>query len=101
MWPSRCSLRGQRNQGRGEEGPELPHVFSPPSLPLPFLDVFCESLFFQIKMASPVKRSRMVALNAERVLESLEQKGDGNDGMSSGKESDLYRQLQHTSDSPA
>ena len=47
-------------------------------------------------MASAVKRSRMVALSVERVLESLEQKGDGNDGMSSGEESDLYRQLQHT-----
>ena len=44
-------------------------------------------------MASAVKRSRMVALSAERVLESLEQKGDGNDSMSSGEESDLYRQV--------
>ena len=49
-------------------------------------------------MASGVKRSRTVALSAERVLESSEQKGDGNDGKSSGEESDLYRQLQHTSD---
>ena len=49
-------------------------------------------------MASAVKRSRTVALTAERALESLEQKGDGNDGMSSGEESDLYRQLQDTSD---
>ena len=50
-----------------------------PSLPLPFPDVFCESLFFfRIKTASAV----------ERVLESLEQKGDGNDGMSSGEESE-------------
>ena len=32
------------------------------------------------------------------VLESLEQKGYGNDGMLSGEESDLYRQLQHTND---
>ena len=47
-------------------------------------------------MASPVKRSRTVALSAERVLQSLEQKGDGNDGMSSGEESDLY--LQETGD---
>ena len=47
-------------------------------------------------MASAVKRSRTVALSAERVLESLEQKGDGNDGMSSGEESNLYRQLQET-----
>ena len=47
-------------------------------------------------MASAVKRSRTVALRAERVLESLEQKGDGNDGMSSAEESDLYRQLQET-----
>ena len=45
-------------------------------------------------MASAVKHSRTVTL----VLESLEQKHDGNDGMSSGKESYLYRQLQHTSD---
>ena len=80
MWPSRRGLCGQRNRGRGGEGP----------------DVFCESLFFQIKMASAVKRSRMVALSAERVLESLEQKSDGNAGISSGEESDLYRQLQHT-----
>ena len=61
-----------------------------PLLPLPFPDVFCESLFFRNKMASPVKRSRTVALSAERVLQSLEQKGDGNDSMSSGEESDLY-----------
>ena len=40
----------------------------------------------------------MVALSVERVLESLEQKGDGNDGMSSGEESDIYRQLQETGD---
>ena len=45
-----------------------------------------------------MKRSQTVALGAERVLESLEQKGGGNDGMSSGEESDLYRQLQHTND---
>ena len=49
-------------------------------------------------MASAVKRSRTVPLSAERVLESLEQKGDGNDGMSSGEESDLYRQPQPTND---
>ena len=49
-------------------------------------------------MASRVKRSRMVALSAERVLQSLEKKGDGYDGMSSGEESDLYRQLQETGD---
>ena len=62
-----------------------------PSLPLPIPDVFCESLFFQIKMASAVKRSRTVALSAERVLQSLEQKGDGNNGMSSDEEtSDIY-----------
>ena len=48
-------------------------------------------------MASAVKRSRIVPLSAERVLESLEQKDDGNDGISGGEESDLYRQLQHTS----
>ena len=47
-------------------------------------------------MASAVKRSRTVALSIERVLESLEQKGDGYDGMSSSEESDLYRQLQDT-----
>ena len=91
MWPSRRSLRGQRNRGRGGEGPKLLNVFLLPSLPLPFPDVFCESLFFQIKMASAVKRSRTVALSAQRVLESLEQKGDGNDGMSSGEESENLR----------
>ena len=48
-------------------------------------------------MALTVKRSRMVSLSAARVLESLEQKGDGNDGKSSGVESDLYCQLQHIS----
>ena len=45
-------------------------------------------------MASAVKRSQTAALSAERVLKFLEQKGDANDGMSSGEESDLYRQLQ-------
>ena len=49
-------------------------------------------------MASALKRSRTVALSVERVLESLEQKGDGNDGMSSGEESDIYGQLQETGD---
>ena len=49
-------------------------------------------------MASALKRSRTVSLSVERVLESLEQKGDGNDGMSSGEESDIYRQLQETGD---
>ena len=91
MWPSRRSLRGQRNRGRGGEGPKFPNSFLLPSLPLPFPDVFCESMFFRIKMGSAVKRSRTVALSAERVLQSLERKGDGNDGMSSGEESDLYR----------
>ena len=98
MWPSRRSLRGQRNLGMGGEGPKLPNFFLLPSLPLPFPDVFCESLFFRNKMASPVKRSRTVALSAERVLQPLEQKGDGNDGMSSGEESDLCRHLQETGD---
>ena len=96
MWPSRRSLRGQRDRGRGGEGPKLPNFFLLPSLPLPFPDVFCESLFFRIKMASAVKCSRTFARSAERVLQSLEQKGDGNDGMSIGEESDLYRQLQET-----
>ena len=91
MWPSRRSLRGQRNRGRGGEGPKLPNFFLLPSLPLPFPDVFSESLFFRIKMASAVKRLRTVALSAERVLELLEQKGDGNDGMSSGEESENVR----------
>ena len=98
MWPSRRSLRGQRNRGRGGEGPKLPNFFLLPSLPLSFPDVFCESLFFRIKMASALKRSRTVALSVERVLQSLEQKGDGNAGMSSGEESDIYRQLQETGD---
>ena len=92
MWPSRRSVRGRRIRGRGGEGPKLPNFFLPPSLPLPFPDVFCESLFFRNKMASPVKCSQTVALSAEGVLQSLEQKGYGNDGMSSGE--DLYRHLQ-------
>ena len=49
-------------------------------------------------MASTVKRSRTVALSTERILHSLEQKGDGNDGMSSGEDSDLYCHLQETGD---
>ena len=98
MWPSLRSLRGQRDRGRGGEGPKLPNFFLLPSLPLPFPDVFCESLFFRNEMASPLKRPRTVALSAERVLQSLEQKGDGNHGMSSGEESDLYRHLQETGD---
>ena len=98
MWPSRRSLHGQRNRGRGGEGPKLPIFFFLPSHPLPFPDVFYESLFFRIKMVSALKRLRTVALSVERVLESLEQKGDGNDGMSSGEESDLYHQLQETGD---
>ena len=96
MWPSRRSLLVKSNRGREAEGPKLPPLL--PSLPLPFPNVFCESLFFRIKMASAVKRSRKVALSAERVLQSLEYKGDSNDGMSSGEESDLYRQLQETGD---
>ena len=98
MWLSLRSLRGQRNRGRGGEGPKLTHFFLLPSLPLPFPGVFCESLFFRIKMALAVRRSRTVALSVERVLQSLEQKGDSNDGMSSGEESDLYCQLQETGD---
>ena len=98
MWPSRRSLCGQRNRRRGGEGPKLPNFFLLPSFPLPFPHLFCESLFFRINMALAVKRSRTVALSTERVLQSLEQKGDGNDGMSSGEESDLYRQLQETGD---
>ena len=43
-------------------------------------------------MASPVKRSRTVALSAERVLQLLEKK------VASGEESDLYRHLQETGD---
>ena len=42
-------------------------------------------------MASAVKRSWTVALSAERVLESLEQKGDGNDGISSGENGEHVR----------
>ena len=95
MRPSRRSLPGRRNRGRGGEGPKFPHFFSFSSPPLPFPDVFCESLSFRIKIASAVKRSRTVFFSPERVLESLEQKGDGNDGMSSGEESDLYCELQH------
>ena len=98
MWLSRRSLHGQHNRGRGGEGPKLPNFFFLPSLPLPFPDVFCESLFFRNKIASPVKHSRTVPLSAERVLQSLEKIGDGNDGMSSGEESDIYRHLQETGD---
>ena len=36
-----------------------------------------------------MKRSRTIALRAESVLESSEQKDDGSDGMSSGEESEL------------
>ena len=46
-------------------------------------------------MSSAVKRSRTVAFSAERVLQLLQQKDDS---MSRGEESDLYRQLQYTSD---
>ena len=81
MWPSRHSLRGQRNWRRGGEGPKPPNFFLLPSLPLPFPDEFCKSPFFRIKMASAV----------ESVLESLEQKSDGNDAMSSGEESENVR----------
>ena len=98
MWPSRRSLRGQLNRRRGGEGLKLPNFFLLPSLPLPFPDVFCDSPFFRKKMGSPVKRSRTVALSADRVLQSLEKKSDGNDGKSSGEESDLYRHLQETGD---
>ena len=98
MWPSQRNVHCQCNWGRGGEGPELPNVFVLPLLPLPFPNVFWESLFFRIKVASAMKPSRTVALCTERVLESLEQKGDGNDGMLGGKESDLYCQLQETGD---
>ena len=77
---------GVIGQGEGR-APNSLIFFSLPSLPLTFPDVFCESLFFQITLASAVKRSRTVALSAEMVLESLEQKGDGNDSMSSCEES--------------
>ena len=36
---------------------------------------------------------RILSNQNERVLESLQQKDDRNNGMSSGEESDLYRQL--------
>ena len=49
-------------------------------------------------MASAVKRSRTVAFSALRVLELLQQKDDSNDSMSRGEESDLYSELQYTSD---
>ena len=48
-----------------------------------------------------VKRSRTVAFSALRVLQLLQQKDDSddsNDSMLRGEESDLYRQLQYTSD---
>ena len=78
--------------GEGEGRAPNSLIFSCfPRSPSLFPDVFCESLFFQIKLASAVKRSRTVALSAERVLQSLEQKGDGNDGMSSGEESENVR----------
>ena len=59
--------------GEGEgRAPNSPNFFLLPSLPLPFPDVFCESLFFRIKMASAVKRLQTVALSAERELISLQ-----------------------------
>ena len=53
-------------------------------------------IFFLASLAPPpfprcILRVRTVSLSAERVLESLELKGDGNDGMSSGKESENVR----------
>ena len=93
MWLSRRSLRGLRHPGRGEEGPKHLYFFLLPSLPLPFPDVFCESLFFAIKTVR-----KKIALSAERILESLEQKGDVNNGISNDEESDPYRQMQETGD---
>lgn len=50
-------------------------------------------------MASAAKRSRTVGDdNADKVLEVLEQEDASNDGMSSGEESDLDRQLENESD---
>ena len=49
-------------------------------------------------MASAAKQSRPVAQSVERVLELLEAEEDSDDGMSSGEESDIDRQLQNESD---
>ena len=74
--------------GKGRGGSRTPSFFSLLKLPLPFPDVFCESLFFRIKTFGVGCDAFVnVSLSAERVLESLEQKGEGNDSMSSGEES--------------
>ena len=49
-------------------------------------------------MASAAKRSRGATYSTEEVLELLEQEENSNDGMSSGEESDLDRQLQSSDD---
>ena len=98
MWPSRRSLRGQRIRGRGGEGPKLPNFFLASLAPPPFSRYILRVTVLSKQNGIPVKRSRTVALSVESVLKSLEQKGDGNDGMSSGEESDLYRHLQETGD---
>ena len=49
-------------------------------------------------MASASKRPRTAPLSAERILELLEEDNDSDDGMSSGEESDLDRELQNLSD---
>ena len=49
-------------------------------------------------MAMALNRSRTVPFHTLRVLELLQQKDDSNVSMSRGEESDLYCQLQYTSD---
>ena len=67
-------------------------VFFASLAPLPFPDVLCELLFFRIKTFGVGCEAFVnVSLSAERVLESLEQKGEGNDSMSSREGSENVR----------
>jgi len=49
-------------------------------------------------MESASKRPRTVPLDAESVLELLEEDTNSDDGMSSSEESDLDRELQNSSE---
>lgn len=48
-------------------------------------------------MASASKRQRSEHFSVEQVLELLQQDNDSDDGMTSGEESDIDRQLQNES----
>ena len=63
----------------------------------PKFDTIIPLVFVGFKMAV-AKRSRIVAVSAERVLELLEKEDENNGGMSGNEESDLDRQLQSSSD---